>query len=251
MAPDPDRDILGLINSTEARLGRRMLFDAYHDEGPLRRELYGKHMEFFAAQGPYSEVGAIAGNRTGKTFMAAYASTCHITGWYPKWWPGRIWNRPTRGWPCGKTRQKTREIIQTYLFGDVVPAGGFGGWQHNPKGVTGTGMIPGEWIGRLTWQQGVPDFIDTATIKHQSGGWSLVGLKSYEQGREAFEGTKLDWIWDDEEPPADVYGEQLMRLTPTNGGVKQNIGLMLCTFTPLEGLTEVVLSYTEPETFKE
>ena len=238
-------EMLALLDSRQDRSTRRKLFDAYPETGPLRRELYVKHMEFFQASAAWSEVAIIAGNRTGKTFSAAYAFGCHLTGFYQDWWPGRRWTRPIRAWACGKSGKKTREIIQTYLFGEIVN-GGFGASAATAgKGVTGTGMIPGEWIGRLTWQQGTADYIDTAQIAHCSGGWSRLALKSYEQGRDAFEGDKLDLCWDDEEPPMDVYGEQLIRLTPTDGGPNQEMGLMLCTFTPLEGLTDVVLSYSE------
>lgn len=56
---------------------------------------------------------------------------------------------------------------------------------------------------------------------------------SYQQGRGSFEGTAQHVIWDDEEPPEDVYGEQIIR-TATTGGI------MMLTFTPLEGMSEVV-----------
>lgn len=232
-------ELLAFDIAIAERINRRMLFELYPDEGPLRRELYKKHLEFFEASLLYSEIGAIAANRVGKTTMAGFACACHSTGWYPKWWPGRKWTRPTRGWACGKSGKKTREIVQTILFGETTGNGA-------NKTVTGTGMIPKEWIGRLTWQQGTADYIDTARIRNINRGWSLISLKSYEQGRDAMEGDKLDWCWDDEEPPQDVYGEQIMRLTPTVGRGGQ-MGLMMGTFTPLEGLTEVVLSFWDPD----
>jgi len=43
-------------------------------------------------------------------------------------------------------------------------------------------------------------------------------------------------IWLDEEPPMDVYSECLLRLMTANG-------LMLCTFTPLLGLSDVALMF--------
>lgn len=232
-------ELLSLDIGTSARIHRRMLFELYPDDGPLRRELYKKHLEFFEASKLYSEIGAIAANRVGKTTMAGYACACHSTGWYPKWWPGRKFKGATRGWACGKSGKKTREIVQTILFGETAGHGA-------NKGVTGTGMIPLEWIGRITWQQGTADYIDTARIRNIKGGWSMISLKSYEQGRDAMEGDKLDWCWDDEEPPEAVYGEQIMRLTPTTGRGGE-MGLMMGTFTPLEGLTEVVLSFWDPQ----
>jgi phage terminase large subunit-like protein len=76
-------------------------------------------------------------------------------------------------------------------------------------------------------------------VKHSSGGVSTIAFRTYEQGRQSFEGDAKDWIWDDEEPPADVYGEQRMRVLTTKGRV-------YITFTPLQGTSDVVKSYTEP-----
>jgi phage terminase large subunit-like protein len=67
-------------------------------------------------------------------------------------------------------------------------------------------------------------------------GTSYLGFKSYDQGRRKFQGTGKHVIWLDEEPPADVYDECLLRLMTTNG-------LMLCTFTPLLGLSDVAMRY--------
>ena len=73
-------------------------------------------------------------------------------------------------------------------------------------------------------------------VQHQSGGTSYLGFKSYDQGRRKFQGTGKHVIWLDEEPPADVYDECLLRLMTTNG-------LMLCTFTPLLGLSDVAMRF--------
>lgn len=61
-------------------------------------------------------------------------------------------------------------------------------------------------------------------------------MKSYDQRREAFQGTEQDWIWLDEEPPMAIYTECLLR-TMTNNG------LVALTFTPLQGMSEVVLTF--------
>src|SRR6266566_301841 len=55
----------------------------YPDEGPLRRELYSKHMAFFAAGREYQERALVAGNRCGKTVVGAYETAVHLTGMYP------------------------------------------------------------------------------------------------------------------------------------------------------------------------
>lgn len=197
------------------------------------RSAYPRHMEFFEAQKSYMQVCAMAANRVGKTLaMGGYSTALHLTGLYPAWWPGRRFRRPIAAWAAGKTGKTTRDIIQPVLMGAVLRAG-------ERREFDGTGLIPGDLIDQtsLTWEAGgTTDLMDAVRIKHVSGGWSVLGFKSYAQGRGAFEGTARDLIWLDEEPPMDVYGEALIRLATTNG-------LMLLTFTPLEGLSETALQF--------
>jgi phage terminase large subunit-like protein len=100
--------------------------------------------------------------------------------------------------------------------------------------------VPGDSIADCSWRGAFPDLADTVAVRHASGGLSTLGLKSYQQGRGAFEGTEQDVVWLDEEPPLDVYVECLVR-TMTTGG------LVLVTFTPLEGMSDVVLSFLDPQ----
>lgn len=165
----------------------------------------------------------------GKTRLGAYETTAHLTGQYPHWWHGKRFSGPIRAWAAGKTNETTRDIVQKELLGDIVFSGG-------RKGFSGTGMIPGDRIGAVTWKQGVADLADVIKIKHVSGGWSSLGLKSYQQGRGAFEGTAQHLIWPDEEPPLDVYGEMLIRTATTNG-------IVMLTFTPLGGISETVRQF--------
>jgi phage terminase large subunit-like protein len=172
------------------------------------------------------------------TFSAGgYEMACHLTGRYPPWWEGRRFRHPIRAWACGKTNETTRDIVQTTLLGDIE-------YQGSRKMVDGAGVIPKACIGlhsgSVTWKQGVADLIDTIKIQHVSGGWSKLGLKSYQQGRGAFEGTAQHVIWDDEEPPMDVYGEQMIRTATTKG-------IMMVTFTPLAGLSDVVQQFLPGE----
>ncbi|WP_375188421.1 terminase large subunit domain-containing protein [Sphingobium yanoikuyae] len=198
------------------------------------RHFYKKHMEFFRLGAKVRARCFMAANRVGKTFSAGgYEMSCHLTGRYPHWWEGRRFRHPIRAWACGKTNETTRDIVQTTLLGDIE-------YQGNRKMVDGAGVIPRDCIGlhsgSVTWKQGVADLIDTIKIKHISGGWSKLGLKSYQQGRGAFEGTAQHVIWDDEEPPMDVYNEQVIRTATTKG-------IMMLTFTPLEGMSDVVQQF--------
>lgn len=212
------------------RVGRRKIHTMYPDAGPLRRELYPKHMEFFKAGATYRERCFMAANRIGKSEGAGgYETALHLTGMYPHWWEGRRFDKPVRWWAAGKTNETTRDIVQGKLFGPID-------YSDGTKTFEGTGLVLGDAIGRISWKQGVQDLADTVRVKHASGGWSILGLKSYQQGRGSFEGTEQDGIWLDEEPPLDIYGECLIR-TATTGG------LIMMTYTPLEGMTDTVMQF--------
>ena len=106
--------------------------------------------------------------------------------------------------------------------------------------MPGTGMVPGHLIVSTISSRGLPGALEGGVIRHVSGGNSLLGLKTYEQGRQSFEGTSKDVIWCDEEPPADCYTEMLYRTVTTKG-------IVMVTFTPLQGMSEVVKGFLEPE----
>lgn len=200
----------------------------YPAEGQLSREHYGKHLEFFEAGKKFLERAAIAGNRTGKTTMSTYEISLHLTGEYPDWWNGRRFNRAVDCWMASDTGETTRDILQFQMLG--------------PKGYFGTGMIPKEnIIGDPTSRRGIADAVDTVRVRHKTGGVSFLGFKSYDQGREKFQGTKKDIIGLDEEPDGGVYSECLTRLVSTVPGEED--GTMICTFTPLKGMSAVVLTF--------
>lgn len=165
----------------------------------------------------------LAANRVGKTEgVGGYELALHLTGQYPEWWKGRRFTRPVRCWAAGDTGKTVREILQHKLLG--------------PIGAWGTGLIPGDALDRVVRAAGVPDTVDTVYVKHVSGQISPLVFKSYDQRREAFQGTEQDVIWLDEEPPLDIYTECLLR-TMTNNG------MLMLTFTPLLGMSEVVLTF--------
>ena len=170
----------------------------------------------------------MAANRVGKSEAGAYEVTCHLTGLYPPWWEGRRFSEPVEVWACGTNSQTTRDIVQAKLLGPVQEPG--------------TGMIPNHLILSCTAARGgLAGAIETALVRHVSGGQSILGLKTYEQGRQSFEGTAKHVIWCDEEPPADCYTEMLFRTITTKG-------ILLVTFTPLQGMSDVVKGFLEPET---
>lgn len=224
-------ELLKLLDEKNRRISNRKYLTYYPDKGPLRRELYPKHMEFFAAGKTYRERMFMAANRVGKTEGAGGLEIMyHLTGLYPKWWNGRKFNRPTDIWVAGNSAKTTRDIIQSKLFG--------------PKDKVGTGLIPADYIISTTAKAGVPDAYDTVLIKHILGGVSNIQLKSFDQGRTAFEGTEKDIIWLDEEPALDIYVECLLR-TMTNNG------MIMLTFTPLMGMSETVMTFLPGGEIKE
>jgi phage terminase large subunit-like protein len=221
------RDLLAeailLAEERQRRQKQRKLLTYFPDEGVYRRELYPKHLEFFQAGARYRERLMLAANRVGKTEGAGgYETTLHLTGQYPDWWQGRRFNRAVNWWAAGDTSKTVRDILQLKLLG--------------PVSSFGTGLIPGDSLAKITMARGTPETVDTVMVKHKSGSLSRLVFKSYETGREAFQGTEQDGIWLDEEPPLAVYVECLLR-TMTNNG------MVMLTFTPLEGLSETVLEF--------
>lgn len=193
---------------------------------PQIRAKYLKQVEFFRLGIDFQERALFGGNRSGKTIAGTYEDTCHLTGIYPDWWPGYRFDRPIDAWAAGDTGKNTRDIIQATLLGKPGDASAFG-----------TGMIPGDLILRTTVKHGLADAVETIFVRHKpTGGVSTIQLKSYDQGREAFQGTAEDLIHLDEEPSIEIYIECLLRLMTTDGR-------LILTATPLRGLTQLMLEF--------
>lgn len=208
------------LEKQRAEKAIRSLFPA---SGPLARDKYPKHMEFFRLGATKKERLFLAGNRCGKSVAAATELAFHATGEYPDWWEGYRFKRGIKIYAAGKTAKNTRDICQFKLLGEF--------------NAIGTGTIPKEAIiGEPVSKPGVPQAVEMVYVKHSSGSITTIYFKSFDQGPEAFMGTEMDLIWEDEEPPISVHSECLVRLMTTDG-------LLMLTFTPLEGMTEVVTSY--------
>ena len=197
---------------------------------PYRRALYPKHVAFFAAGATHRERAAISANRTGKSVMACFETAVHLTGLYPPWRKGRRFSEPVRWWACGNTAGTVRDILQEQLLG--------------PRGEIGIGFVPGHLIHHRVSRRGTADAVDTAWIRHTSDGLSRLQFKGYEARREAFQGTSQHGIVLDEEPPYDIYGECLIRTAKTGDFPG---GLLLLSFTPLKGLTNLVREFFPSE----
>lgn len=83
---------------------------------------------------------------------------------------------------------------------------------------------------------GTADSLDSVLVKHVSGGKSTLAFKSYDQGRQRWQGETLDVCWLDEEPAMDIYIEALTRTNATGG-------IVYMTFTPILGMSDVVHAF--------
>jgi phage terminase large subunit-like protein len=198
---------------------RRKILKYFSDDGPTRRELYVKHLEFFRAGALYRSRLFRAANRIGKTDAAGYETALHLMGIYPPWWEGRRFDRPIEAWGVNISWEKVRDVNQQVLCGNP----------ERPDEI-GTGMVPGERLIRHNFHGYTKHGMDTIAVRHVSGGDSILQFKSYSQGRESFESNAKDLIWLDEECPEDIYTACEMRTMTTNG-------ILLLTYTPVLGLT--------------
>jgi phage terminase large subunit-like protein len=206
--------LLNQLIAQEARLASQDKLTDYHP--------YLKQSQFHAAGRDYRERLLMAGNQLGKTLAAGMEYAMHATGRYPTGWAGKTYERAIVGWAAGITGESTRDNVQRILLGR--------------PGSYGTGAIPKDAIVDITPARGQPDLQDSIKVRHDSGQVSHIALKSYEKGREKWQGETLDIVWFDEEPPLDIYIEGLTRTNST-------LGPVFVTFTPLLGMSEVVKRY--------
>lgn len=151
------------------------------------------------------------GNRSGKTECGAVESIYIALGVHPY----RQNRKNVFGWVVSLSREVQRDVAQKKIL------------KYLPKDkIIGITMVEGS--------KGSPEYgvIDQIRVKNALGGESVIGFKSCEEGREKFQGSSLDFVWFDEEPPEDIYKECKMRLIDKRGD-------MFGTMTPLKGLTFV------------
>ncbi|MBR1983067.1 MAG: terminase family protein, partial [Clostridia bacterium] len=117
------------------------------------------------------------------------------------------------GWVVSLSQQVQRDVAQAKVLSYI-----------NPSWIEDVTMISGK---KDSPEYGV---IDQIRIKNVFGGTSVIGFKSCDQGREKFQGSSLDFVWFDEEPPKDIYDECRMRVLDKKGDI-------FGTMTPLKGLT--------------
>ena len=104
---------------------------------------------------------------------------------------------------------------------------------------------PADVLLDTTPKVGTPEAVERVYVKHITGGRSELTFKSYDSGVESFYGTKKDVIWLDKEAEQKIYSECLMRTIATSLGEPN--GIILVTFTPLWGMTELAKEFIQAE----
>lgn len=150
------------------------------------------------------------GNRSGKTECGAVETVWLARGNHPY-----KENKPVSAWVVSLSRQVQRDVAQEKILHYLRP----------------------DWIEKIVMSSGRQDsaesgIIDFILVRNVFGSLSKIGFKSCDQGREKFQGSSLDFVWFDEEPPLDIYQECRMR-------VLDRKGMIFGTMTPLKGLTWV------------
>ncbi len=168
------------------------------------------------------------GNRSGKTECGAVEVIYMARGIHPY----RKNKKDVFGWVVSLSQQVQRDVAQSKILK----------------------YLNSDWIVDVTMLSGKKDslssgIIDQIKIKNVVDGISTIGFKSCDQGREKFQGSSLDFVWFDEEPPKDIYDECKMRVLDKRGDI-------FGTMTPLKGLTfiydEIFLnSYSSKEVWYE
>lgn len=197
---------------------------------------YRKQIDFHNAGATNSERLLIAGNQLGKSVAGSAEWAMHATGRYPDWWQGAEFKKPVTLWASGVTSESTRDNPQRLLVGPP-----------SIEAAWGTGMIPKDALVDWDRAMGVANLLDNVTVRWGGGGdvqsdISIISFKSYEKGREKWQGPTIDGVWFDEEPPLDIYSEGLTR---TNNGQRGQFSIL--TFTPLLGMSDVVSMFLMPE----
>ena len=202
------REIVEKLCRIEAELEKRRKGDALavYNSGEKKHE---KQLAFHKSK--HRNRWVFGGNRSGKTECGAVECVYMARGIHPY----RENRKDVCGWVVSLSQQVQRDVAQKkilhYLRRD---------WIEDIVMLSGRKDAP---------EHGIIDFI---RVKNVLGGYSTIGFKSCDQGREKFQGASLDFVWFDEEPSEEIYSECRMRVLDRKGDI-------FGTMTPLKGLTFV------------
>jgi phage terminase large subunit-like protein len=155
------------------------------------------------------------GNRSGKTTCGAADLLYRLSGWDP-FVVGGFWPRkPAHAWAVGLD------------------------WEHGVGAVLWPAvrdLLPMDCVQTIRYyRRGEPEI--AAAVVFRDG--SLLEFKSADAPRTKFQGARLDYVWIDEEVPADIVRECRMRLV-------DRAGLFVATLTPVLGEKWVSCLEAEP-----
>lgn len=173
--------------------------------------------------------GVIAGNRLGKSYMAAYEISLHLTGRYPDDWKGRRFEKPG-----------INAVALGFDFAQISRPGAMQSLICGPATDRGAGFIhKDEIVEIITRTRGV---IGTIYVQHYDSfgnkdGLSRLDFGAYSQGDECLMGASYDFGLIDECPRDDSIFEQMKKRT---WDVE---GSTLCVFTPEKGLNKTVEAF--------
>jgi len=79
--------------------------------------LYDWQLKFVAATADHTSCMLMAANRVGKSRTGLTVDAVHLLGDYPDNWPGHKFDTAPLCWLLGFSMEKTRDLLQTPLFG--------------------------------------------------------------------------------------------------------------------------------------
>ena len=201
-----EREIIDRLRRIEAEEARRTRNDKLSRYNAGRKR-HKKQIAFHRCKKRNRWV--FVGNRSGKTECGAVECVYMARGIHPY----RKNKQNVFGWVVSLSRQVQRDVAQQKILQYL-----------NPDWIESIVMLEGR---KDSAESGV---IDQIRVKNVFGGISVIGFKSCDQGREKFQGSSLDFVWFDEEPPKDIYDECRMRVLDRRGDI-------FGTMTPLKGIT--------------
>ena len=176
----------------------------------------------------------MAANQVGKSRTGVIIDAHHLTGDYPDDWEGYEFERPPLMWLLGHSGEKTRDLLQTKLFGRLKD-GEFEG-----------GIIPPDRIIDYKAMTGTSGACREVRVRHNNG-IAICQFWSYSQGQHALMGDVVDWYHIDEEPKDQAIYPQVMTRTLNGDGGSGGRGIL--TLTPENGKTQLVESFMDdPQT---
>lgn len=193
--------------------------------------LYEWQRKFVKATADHTSCMLMAANRVGKTRTGLTVDAMHLLGDYPDDWEGHKFDHAPMCWLLGFSMEKTRDLLQTPLFGTLEG----GKW-------TG-GLIPADRIIAHLSATGTSGAMRQITVRHKSGSQATVQFWSYSQGQHAIMGDSVDWYHIDEEPRDKAIYPQVLTRTATGDGGLGGRGIL--TFTPENGRTELVVQFMD------